>query len=211
MRKIGIFKGIFDPISQRELKEALSWMKNEKLSFVVFEIENDATISISERKALVKKAIKPYRKLLLDYNFQCDDVILHKEASNIDEEELDEASSNCDCEIIMGGKASNGAGNFIQKGLSKGTPVESMQKSANELIELNKSENKVLIIVPREKIWHFEGTLKALGKNKLDNLNGFIWLMDVNEKFDKNIKLENKIINIFGDKMVVKYGDYLVD
>ena len=88
MRKIGIFKGIFDPISQRELKEALSWMKNEKLSFVVFEIENDATISISERKALVKKAIKPYCKLLLDYNFHQDDVILHKEASNIDEEEI---------------------------------------------------------------------------------------------------------------------------
>ena len=63
--KIGIFKGIFDPISQRELKEALSWMKDEKLSFVVFEIENEATISISERKSLVKKAIKPYRKLLL--------------------------------------------------------------------------------------------------------------------------------------------------
>ena len=88
MRKIGIFKGIFDPISQRELKEALSWMKDEKLSFVVFEIENEATISISERKSLVKKAIKPYRKLLLDYNFHHDDVILHKEASNIDEEEI---------------------------------------------------------------------------------------------------------------------------
>ncbi len=92
MSKIGIFTGIFDPISEQELKEALVWQRKEHLSYVIFEVEGEATLSKDERIKLVKQAISPYRKLKLDYHKNVDDVILYKNASNMHEEEIRQGS-----------------------------------------------------------------------------------------------------------------------
>lgn len=92
MSKIGIFTGIFDPISEHELKEALVWLRKEHLSYVIFEVEGEATLSKGERIKLVKRAISPYRKLKLDYRKKVDDVVYTKKASNCNEEEIRQGS-----------------------------------------------------------------------------------------------------------------------
>ncbi len=92
MSKIGIFTGIFDPISAQELQEALEWKKEEHLSNVIFEVEGSATLSIEERKKLVELAIKPYRKFKMSYHKKSDDTILYKKASNTHEENIRQGS-----------------------------------------------------------------------------------------------------------------------
>lgn len=88
MSKIGIFTGIFDPISKEELIEALTWQREEHLSYVVFLVEGEASLSKQDRIKLLKKAISPYRKLKVDYRKKVDDVILYKSASNVHEEDI---------------------------------------------------------------------------------------------------------------------------
>lgn len=88
MRKIGVFKGTFDPISEVELEEALHWLRNEHLNYVIFEINDEGSLSTLERKKLLKKVIKPYRKLKVDFCIKPSDEVLYLNASNTNEEDI---------------------------------------------------------------------------------------------------------------------------
>lgn len=64
MKKVGIYKGIFDPILEAEVQEAREWMKQEKLSKVYFLVEEkEGLLPFYTRRELVLKGIKRYRHL----------------------------------------------------------------------------------------------------------------------------------------------------
>lgn len=88
MRKIGIFKGIFDPISEVELEEALCWLRKEHFNYVIFEVSEEGSLSTLERKKLLQKVVKPYRKLKVDFCIQPSDEVITLEASNTNEEAI---------------------------------------------------------------------------------------------------------------------------
>ncbi len=87
MRKIGVLQGTFDPISDVELQEALDWLKEDNLKEIVFEVKEEGTILQKDRISLVKKAIKPYRKLKINISYSKGNVI-YKESSDRNEEEI---------------------------------------------------------------------------------------------------------------------------
>lgn len=65
MKRIGILVGRFDPISEKEIQEALNWRKDEHLDLVCFEVLEEGILPKEERMFLLDKAIAPYRKLSL--------------------------------------------------------------------------------------------------------------------------------------------------
>ena len=122
--------------------------------------------------------------------------------------------------------------NIIQK-ISIPHSVENIYNTINTIIskidtELkNKKVNKVFLyyttnddtmngtptktrLIPMDKKV-LDLPLRALEKEKLNNLTDYIWLVDVSEKTDRNKKLKSLVKSIFGENIKVKYGDYLFD
>ena len=64
MKKIGIFRGLFDPITAAHLEAARHFRKIQRLDAVLFLCEKDGGIADGlARFLMVKKAIRPYRCL----------------------------------------------------------------------------------------------------------------------------------------------------
>lgn len=77
MRKVGVIRSSFDPITESTIQYALKLRKDKQLDGIVFEVNEEGILSKKEREGLLKYAIKPYRKLLLKKKKE--DIIIYQE------------------------------------------------------------------------------------------------------------------------------------
>ncbi|MBR2989876.1 MAG: bis(5'-nucleosyl)-tetraphosphatase (symmetrical) YqeK [Solobacterium sp.] len=64
MNRIGILRGRFDPLTERELEYAKNLRRQYRLDLLILKAEGEGVLGLSEREALLKQALYPYRRLV---------------------------------------------------------------------------------------------------------------------------------------------------
>lgn len=86
MIKALCLRGAFDPITESHLKTAKRFLKSRDYKEILFLVEAEGIASYTDRLAMVKLAIKPYRKMKLKENSRyADDEIRYVEIESGDE------------------------------------------------------------------------------------------------------------------------------